>query len=194
MVQPRIVESIRYYGNTVKKFNTKVIDQSICSDETLRKVKIMLEGVVENGTARNLSNENFKIAGKTGTAQIANDKYGYKVGTKISYQASFVGYFPAEKPKYSCIVVVNSPTEKVYYGNLVAGPVFREISRKVYATSLDLHQEMVPAEGYRADETTHGRHFVCSFAEWRTKLAKHCALQNCCRFSSSHENGVSGQS
>jgi cell division protein FtsI (penicillin-binding protein 3) len=151
MVKPRIVESIRYYGNTVKRFSPRVIDQSICSDETLRKVKVMLEGVVENGTARNLSNENFKIAGKTGTAQIANAKYGYKVDSRISYQASFVGYFPAEKPKYSCIVVVNSPTSDVYYGNLVAGPVFREISRKVYATSLDLQQGMVPADGYRAD-------------------------------------------
>ncbi len=100
----------------------------------------MLEGVVERGTAKNLNNEHFKIAGKTGTAQIANEKYGYKVDSKISYQASFVGYFPAERPRYSCIVVVNSPTSDVYYGNLVAGPVFREIARKVYATSLDLQK------------------------------------------------------
>ncbi len=151
MVKPRMVESVRYYGKTVKKFNTKVIDHSICSDETLEKVKIMLEGVVENGTARNLSNENFRIAGKTGTAQIANAKYGYRVDSKMSYQASFVGYFPAEKPKYSCIVVVNSPTSDVYYGNLVAGPVFQEISRKVYATSLDIQQDLVPEEGYLAE-------------------------------------------
>jgi cell division protein FtsI (penicillin-binding protein 3) len=151
MVKPRIVESIRYYGKTVKKFNTRVIDNSICSEETLEKVRSMLEGVVENGTARNLSNENFRIAGKTGTAQIANSKYGYKVDSMISYQASFVGYFPAENPKYSCIVVVNSPSSDVYYGNLVAGPVFREISRKVYATSLDMQQELVPEEGYLAE-------------------------------------------
>jgi cell division protein FtsI (penicillin-binding protein 3) len=151
MVKPRIVESIHYYGKTVKKFNTRVIDNSICSEETLEKVRIMLEGVVENGTARNLSNEDFRIAGKTGTAQIANSKYGYKVDSMISYQASFVGYFPAEKPKYSCIVVVNSPSSDVYYGNLVAGPVFREISRKVYATSLDIQQELHREEGYMAE-------------------------------------------
>jgi cell division protein FtsI (penicillin-binding protein 3) len=151
MVKPRIVESIRYYGKTVKKINTRVIDHSICSAETLEKVKIMLEGVVKNGTARNLSNENFRVAGKTGTAQIANAKYGYKVDSRVSYQASFVGYFPAEKPKYSCIVVVNSPTSDVYYGNLVAGPVFQEISRKVYATSLDMQQELIPEEGYLAE-------------------------------------------
>ena len=85
----------------------------------------MLEGVVENGTAKNLKNTNYKIAGKSGTAQIANEKYGYKNEFKVSYQASFVGYFPADKPEYSCIVVVNSPSNSVYYGNLVAGPVFK---------------------------------------------------------------------
>ncbi|MCK4747563.1 MAG: PASTA domain-containing protein, partial [Bacteroidales bacterium] len=142
MVKPRIVESILYYGKTVKKFDTEVIDPSICSRQTLEKMKNMLEGVVENGTARNLSNENFRIAGKTGTAQIANEKFGYRVDSKVSYQASFVGYFPAEKPKYSCIVVVNSPTSDVYYGNLVAGPVFREIANKVYATSIELQEEL----------------------------------------------------
>jgi len=151
MVKPRIVESVLYYGKTIKKFNSNVIDHSICSDETLEKVKIMLEGVVENGTAKNLSNENFRIAGKTGTAQIANAKYGYRVDSKVSYQASFVGYFPAEKPRYSCIVVVNSPTSDVYYGNLVAGPVFQEISRKVYATNLDMQQDLVPEDGYLAE-------------------------------------------
>lgn len=142
MVKPRIVESILYYGKTVKEYKTDLIDPSICSQQTLEKMKSMLEGVVENGTAKNLNNENFKIAGKTGTAQIANEKYGYKVDSKVSYQASFVGYFPAEKPRYSCIVVVNSPTSDVYYGNLVAGPVFREIAKKVYATSLDLQESL----------------------------------------------------
>jgi cell division protein FtsI (penicillin-binding protein 3) len=142
MVRPRIVESIRYYGKTVKEFKTEVIDPSICSRHTLEKMRSMLEGVVEHGTARNLNNENFKIAGKTGTAQIANEKYGYKVDSKVSYQASFAGYFPAGDPKYSCIVVVNSPTSDVYYGNLVAGPVFREIANKVYSTSLDLQESI----------------------------------------------------
>jgi cell division protein FtsI (penicillin-binding protein 3) len=95
--------------------------------------KTMLEGVVERGTATNLRNASYKIAGKTGTAQIANEKYGYRQGSSVSYQASFVGYFPAENPLYSCIVVVNAPSNAVYYGNLVAGPVFREIADKVYA-------------------------------------------------------------
>ena len=136
MVKPGFVREIRYHGERIRKFDTKVINPSICSDETIRKVHEILEGVVENGTAKNLRNDNFKIAGKTGTAQIANEKYGYKQGSDISYQASFVGYFPAENPKYSCIVVINSPTSSIYYGNLVAGPVFKEIADKVYATSL----------------------------------------------------------
>lgn len=142
MVKPKLVESIRYYGRTIKSYDTELIDPSICSRQTLAKMKAMLEGVVENGTARNLSNENFRIAGKTGTAQIANEKYGYKVDSKVSYQASFAGYFPAGKPKYSCIVVVNSPSSDVYYGNLVAGPVFREIANKVYATSIELQASL----------------------------------------------------
>jgi cell division protein FtsI (penicillin-binding protein 3) len=93
----------------------------------------MMEGVVENGTATNLKNANYRIAGKTGTAQIAIGKSGYRQGARISYQASFVGYFPADRPLYSCIVVVNAPSNGVYYGNLVAGSVFKEISDKVYA-------------------------------------------------------------
>lgn len=151
MVKPRIVERILYYGKTIKEFKTETIDPSICSRQTLVKMKSMLEGVVENGTANNLNNENFKIAGKTGTAQIANEKYGYKVDSKVSYQASFVGYFPAGKPEYTCIVVVNSPTSDVYYGNLVAGPVFREIAKKIYATSLDLQESLNMAA--KADST-----------------------------------------
>jgi cell division protein FtsI (penicillin-binding protein 3) len=147
MVRPRIVECIHYYGRNIREFEPEIIDPSICSRQTLEKMKSMLEGVVENGTAKNLSNENFRIAGKTGTAQIAYEKYGYKVDSRASYQASFVGYFPAENPRYSCIVVVNSPTSDVYYGNLVAGPVFREIANKIYATSLDLQESLNLAEG-----------------------------------------------
>ena len=134
MMKPRIVREIQYHGETIKKINREVLNPAICSHSTIEKVRILLEGVVENGTAKNLDNDTYRIAGKTGTAQIANDKYGYKHGGNISYQASFVGYFPADNPVYSCIVVVNAPSNSVYYGNLVAGPVFKEIADKVYAT------------------------------------------------------------
>ncbi|MFO7843130.1 MAG: penicillin-binding protein [Bacteroidales bacterium] len=139
MVKPKFVKALMYHGNVVKKIDTEVINPSVCSKATLHKVRKMLEGVVETGTATNIKNKNYKIAGKTGTAQIANIESGYSDKSKLSHQASFVGYFPADNPKYSCIVVVNSPSRNIYYGNLVAGPVFKEIADKVYATRFDMH-------------------------------------------------------
>ena len=141
MVKPRFVTEVRDGNRVVKSFDTEVITNAICSRSTIRKAQSLLEGVVENGTAKNLKNSNYKIAGKTGTAQIANAKHGYRSGSRISYQASFVGYFPADDPLYSCIVVVNAPSNWVYYGNVVSGPVFKEIADKVYASSFyrDLH-------------------------------------------------------
>ncbi len=142
MVKPKFVKEIRKIGKPIKEFGPEVINPAICSMSTIKKAKAMLEGVVQRGTATNLKNANYKIAGKTGTAQIYNAKYGYKYDKKVSYQASFAGYFPAENPMYSCIVVVNAPSKNVYYGNLVAGPIFKEIADKVYATSIQLHKEL----------------------------------------------------
>ncbi|MEE4197436.1 MAG: penicillin-binding transpeptidase domain-containing protein [Bacteroidales bacterium] len=140
MIKPKFVKALMYHGEVVQEYDTEVINPSVCSRATLRKVKKMLEGVVEQGTAANIRNRNYKIAGKTGTAQIANIESGYSDKSRLSYQASFVGYFPADQPKYSCIVVVNSPSRNIYYGNLVAGPVFKEIADKVYATRFDMHR------------------------------------------------------
>ncbi|HDR67774.1 MAG TPA: PASTA domain-containing protein [Bacteroidaceae bacterium] len=138
MIKPVFAEEMRYRGQTIKRFETKVLNPSICSNETLSLIRNLLEGVVENGTARNLRNTHYKIAGKTGTAQIALDKQGY---TEALYQASFVGYFPAGKPKYSCIVVVNAPSKSIYYGNLVAGPIFREITDRIYVREFDMQND-----------------------------------------------------
>jgi cell division protein FtsI (penicillin-binding protein 3) len=135
MVKPRFVTEVRDGNWIVRTYEPEVITTSICSRSTINKARSLLEGVVEKGTAKNLRNSNYKIAGKTGTAQIANAKYGYRSGARISYQASFVGYFPADDPLYSCIVVVNAPSNYVYYGNVVAGPVFKEIADKVYSTN-----------------------------------------------------------
>jgi len=135
MMKPRFVTAVMRNGNVVRRYEPDVIINSIASRSTIKKVKKMMEGVVEHGTAINLRNANYRIAGKTGTAQIARGTTGYRSGSKISYQASFVGYFPAENPLYSCIVVVNAPSNGVYYGNIVAGSVFREISDKLYATN-----------------------------------------------------------
>ena len=134
MVKPRFVTAIAKNGIIIKNLETEVIINSVASQATIRKARDMMEGVVENGTATNLRNPNYKIAGKTGTAQIARNNLGYRVGG-VSYQASFVGYFPADNPLYSCIVVVSAPSNGVYYGNVVAGAVFKEISDRVFATS-----------------------------------------------------------
>ncbi|MFW6100775.1 MAG: penicillin-binding protein [Bacteroidota bacterium] len=158
MVKPKFVKSIREHGKIVKSLDTQVINSAICSKSTVRKAQSLLEGVVQEGTARNLRNVNFKIAGKTGTAQIANEKYGYRNDSDISYQASFVGYFPADNPKYSCIVVVNSPSKDVYYGNVVAGPVFREIAEKVYATSFEMHEELELSHNENTSEMPYTKH------------------------------------
>jgi len=142
MVKPMLIKKIVRRGKVIKSFNPVIINESICSKSTIEKAKRMLEGVIEIGTGRNLKNNTYMIAGKTGTVQIANNKYGYKYDGKYSYQASFVGYFPADNPKYTCIVVVNAPSNDVYYGNLVAGPIFKEIADKVYAGSIDIHKNL----------------------------------------------------
>ncbi len=139
MVRPKFVNSITKHGTIVKEFPTVVLKERICSQETIDKLKKMMEGVVEHGTASNLKHANYKIAGKTGTAQISKGGSYHK---DKSYQASFVGYFPADKPRYTCIVVIDSPTSSAYYGNVVAGPIFKEISDKVYSTQVKMLKEV----------------------------------------------------
>ncbi len=155
MVKPIFVEELRSHGKTVKRFDTEVLNNHICSKETLEQIRTMLEGVVESGTARNLSNSHYRIAGKTGTAQVSLSKEGY---TKSLYQASFVGYFPAGNPKYSCIVVVNAPSKHIYYGNLVAGPIFREITDRIYVREFEMHdnQEALVVETVQAPYSKSG--------------------------------------
>lgn len=151
MVRPLFATEIRRNGRTVKRIEPQVIRRSIASRETIEKARTLLESVVTaEGTASNLRFGDYPIAGKTGTVQIANDKYGYTYEEKVSYQASFVGYFPADRPEYSCIVVVNGPSNDVYYGNQVAGPVFKEIADKVYAQRFDLHREPEPTPNQMA--------------------------------------------
>ncbi|OFX34338.1 MAG: hypothetical protein A2W90_13160 [Bacteroidetes bacterium GWF2_42_66] len=148
MVKPRFVSEIRENGILQKSFKTEIINPSICSKQTLLKAQGMLRGVCKNGTGRSLQSPYYELAGKTGTAVIAYDNEGYLKGGKKNYQASFAGYFPADNPKYSCIVVIVGP-QGAYYGGSVAGPVFREVADKVYATFLEpkdsVLKEPVPA-------------------------------------------------
>ena len=134
MVKPQFVSEIKEWNRTVVKFNKKVINPKICSQETVLKLKAVLENVVKRGTASKLYSKDFSMAGKTGTAQ-AN--YGTNGGADKHYISSFVGYFPADVPKYSCIVVVHDPdaSNNNYYGADVAGPVFKRIAQKIFTDS-----------------------------------------------------------
>ncbi len=136
MVKPHFVKEIKRNDNTVMKFGTEVIKEQVVKPSTIKKAKELLEGVVLNGTGKGLNITAFKVGGKTGTAAIAKNGI-YGKGNQRTYQASFVGYFPADNPLYTCIVIINSPSNGIYYGGLVAGPVFKEIAEKVYSGSLD---------------------------------------------------------
>lgn len=138
MVKPVFVREVRQVGKLVDKYEAQTLNKSVCSKKTLKKVRQAMEGVVLRGTARNLQNENYTVAGKTGTAQIADAKKGYR----RYYKSSFAGYFPADDPQYTCIVSINGASNGIYYGSLVAGPVFKEIADKVYASKLDLHTDI----------------------------------------------------
>ncbi len=141
MVRPKFVREEQYHGKTIRTFPTEIIKDSIASVAAISKAKKLLEGVVEKGTASSLNKSCYKIAGKTGTAQMFANKYGYDKG-HMTYQASFVGYFPADHPKYSCMVVVYAPSNDVYYGGAVSAPVFKEIADKVYSSQMEMHDTL----------------------------------------------------
>ena len=129
-MKPRFIKEVKQFDQVIEKFDTEIISNSICSQETIDKVKNMMKNVVEkeHGTAHNIYSEDFSMAGKTGTCQT---EYWKSEGLYIS---SFAGYFPADNPKYSCIVVIHKPNKtKGYYGNVVAAPVFKEIAQKIYS-------------------------------------------------------------
>ncbi len=137
MIKPVFVKSIKKADEDEEVFATEVLNKRICSDKTLQKLKLLLEGVVEKGTAKNIRGTHYRIAGKTGTATIL-EKGRY---TK-KYITSFVGYFPAHDPKYSAIVLIKNPRGWYQYGSSVAAPVFKEIADNIYSRDVNLHQPM----------------------------------------------------
>jgi len=163
-LRPQFVEEIRRSGQTIKKFEPFVLNEKICSQSTLDALKACLKGVMTDGTGKDLKSMEFKIAGKTGTAKLAS-KTGYSSEEKLSeYQASFVGYFPADDPIYSCIVVISKP-KVAYYGAAVSGTVFAAIANKVYASTLKYHDAVnekrqkssqipIVKNGYKRDITS----------------------------------------
>lgn len=128
MVKPQFLREVREFDQTIVPFKKEVINPRICSQETVDKVKKLLENVVERGTGSKLYSPNFSMAGKTGTCQ-----KDYANKDKLSYISSFAGFFPADNPKYSCIVVIHEPDKSVgYYGADVSGPVFKKIAQKIF--------------------------------------------------------------
>lgn len=136
MVKPYLVNSIRNKGVVVREMQPVVLERQICKPTTIEAAKKALELVVTEGSGKNVFKDMpFKVAGKTGTAQVADKGIGY---AHRIYQASFAGYFPADNPQYSCIVVVRTRAGSgLYYGGQLAAPVFREIATKVYSMYVD---------------------------------------------------------
>lgn len=163
LIRPIIVKSITHADKVIHNYEGQTIKRKICSTETLEEVRSLLEGVVERGTARNIKNSYYKIAGKTGTAQkIVNGRYIKK------YNTSFVGYFPANDPQYSCIVIIDKPKGFRQYGSNVAAPVFKEIADKIYARDLKMHAP------YIADQNSDERVFPVIKAGFREDLQNIC--------------------
>ena len=144
MVKPIFTSAISRDGKIIKKHTTQVINPSICSKSTIETVIPLLIGVVEDGTAKNIRTNNYLIAGKTGTTVINFNNRD--LGEEKEYQASFAGFFPADNPRYSCIVVINNPRENGHYGGSVAAPIFKELADKVYASDMSIHKALRPSD------------------------------------------------
>ncbi len=130
MVKPQFLKEVREFDKVIVPFKKEIINPQICSKETVLKVQQLLKNVVEkkHGTGHRLYSPNFSMAGKTGTCQ-----KDYVNKDKLNYISSFAGYFPADNPKYSCIVVIHEPDKSVgYYGADVSGPVFKKIAQKIF--------------------------------------------------------------
>lgn len=134
MMKPLFVKAVGRGNSFVETYKPEVIRKSIASEKTIKQLQELLEGVVLRGTAKNILNPDYSIAGKTGTAQkIINGRY------TETYYTSFVGYFPADRPKYSMIVVIDSPKGFAAYGGDVSAPVFKEIADRIFALDMELN-------------------------------------------------------
>ncbi len=154
MMKPYLVNSIREFGTDIKVFQPQVVVEKICSDTTLLQLRECMRAVVDSvhGTAHKIKDTAYEIAGKTGTAVTALDNRGYNKGNKI-YQASFIGFFPADHPKYTMAVVIqNSNESKLIYGADVSGVVFKEISDKIYSRFVEHTKPNAP---YAADTASY---------------------------------------
>lgn len=141
VIKPLLVKAIYRDNKKIKSFTTETINAKLCSPKTLEKLVDAMVDVVENGTAKNIKTQEYKIAGKTGTAQIIEDKKYTK-----KYYTSFCGFFPANKPKYTAIVVISGPKGYNQMAGDVSAPVFREIADKIYALDSEMHKPVKEPE------------------------------------------------
>jgi len=134
MMKPYLVSSIREYGKEVQHFEPVVLEEHIASPEAIAQLRKCTEEVVLSGTGKHIQSPNYTIAGKTGTAQVSDKGLPYSAGV---YQGSFVGYFPADHPKYTMVVVIRTkPHSNAYYGGTIAAPVFRMVADKIFANGM----------------------------------------------------------
>ncbi len=167
LVKPRFIKELRVQNKTEKVFGKIVLKKKIAKQETIDKVRRVMENVVKKGTAKNIYSPNFSMAGKTGTAKKWVNRHRNKEGKMINghyssqlYVASFAGFFPADKPKYSCIVVIHEPNKKKgYYGATVAAPVFKEIAQKIYTTTPINVQQVSNQPNFTAVNTSYQKFY-----------------------------------
>lgn len=154
MMKPYLVNAVKENGLVVKENHPEVLEDAVCSEQTLKLLQELLKGVCNDphGTGRSLFNgAPYTVAGKTGTSLMANGNRGY---ADHIYQSSFAGYFPADNPQYSCIVVVkNKPFAPIYYGAKIAGPVFKELADKLYALNADKDKKTQPVIPVKKDSS-----------------------------------------
>lgn len=175
MVKPRFVKELRREDKAEKVFETEIVNPRIASQETINKIRKVMENVVIKGTADNIYSPNFSMAGKTGTAKKyiprVKNKNGEWEGGYYStekYVASFAGFFPAENPKYSCIVLVHNPDkEKGYYGASVAAPIFKEIAQKIYTTTPIDNQTVNQKVEYAALDTQYNEYDKIAYKTYK---------------------------
>ena len=165
MVKPKFIKEIRSWDNQhLESFDKEVIDPAICSKETIDKMQEMLKNVVVHGTGRKLYAKNFSMAGKTGTARTEYWMDDWE--TNRRYISSFTGYFPAENPKYSCIVVIHKPKAQTgYYGADVSGPVFKDIAQKIYLSKSEINKIENKTPDFKSIENDYNAYFTIANKE-----------------------------
>lgn len=162
MMKPIFTTSIMTEDRELVKKHPEVISPSICSESTIDKVIPLLIGVIQQGTAKNIRSDRYQIAGKTGTTVL--NYADRKENEKKMYQASFVGFFPADNPKYSAVVVINNPKNGQVYGGKVAAPIFKELADKVFALDMSIHHPIIRSEFARnMPEVKQGEAYKTSF-------------------------------